>query len=81
MRSTGTAPGIKMSPDLPVLRVKVWLARLLSELVYKAYDEIFTTFFLVYLCPTVYQSTELERNQCRFDAILLGGPRLVAAIA
>ena len=28
VRSTGTATAILMSPDLPVLRVKVWLARL-----------------------------------------------------
>ena len=28
VRSTGTATAILMSPDLPVLRAKVWLARL-----------------------------------------------------
>ena len=28
VRSTGTATGILMSPDLPFLRVKVWLVRL-----------------------------------------------------
>ena len=32
VRSTGTATAILMSPDPPVLRAKVWLARLLQAL-------------------------------------------------